>query len=58
MADPLGSATTSFIGGDYGNGIAQTTQGVAYAIPDQAIGQQVADYGAVTGNAVNYGIEN
>ena len=58
MADPMGQATTSFVNGEYGNGIAQTTQGVGIAIPDQAIGQQVADYGAVTGNAVNFGVNN
>ena len=58
MADPMGQATTSFVNGNYGDGISQTAQGVGYAIPDQAIGQQVAGYGAATGNAVNFGVNN
>ena len=56
MANPMQAATTNFIDGNYGNGIAATAMGAGAAIPDQAIGQQVAQYGAVTGGAVNFGV--
>ena len=38
MADPMQSATTNFIDGNYGDGIAATAMGAGAAVPDQAIG--------------------
>ena len=38
MANPMQSATSNFIDGNYGNGIAATAMGAGAAIPDQAIG--------------------
>ena len=38
MADPMQSATTNFIDGNYGDGIAATAMGAGAAVQDQAIG--------------------